>query len=86
LRERTIGTDRQTDKQRTGRKSNEEERGLEGGWLQISEREREREREREEREKREFLDSTLPSLLGFCWKVLPQIERDREILDSTLSC
>jgi hypothetical protein len=49
LRERTIGTDRQTDKQRTGRKSNEEERGLEGGWLQISEREREREREKRER-------------------------------------
>ncbi len=27
--------DRHTDRQRTGRKSNEEERGLEGGWLQI---------------------------------------------------
>jgi len=36
----------------------------------LSERGRERERE--------FLDSTLPCLLGLCWKVLPQIERDGE--------
>jgi hypothetical protein len=34
-KQQRIEGENNTDRQRTGRKSNEEERGLEGGWLQI---------------------------------------------------